>query len=101
MQFSFSAIAILLAFGVNLASADRHHDLVCVKKESNNNSHVHMPATRCACDHLKKVGKCDDCSVFEDHSCHSDGEKLDGDEFEHACTTICSEFDATGSSILP
>lgn len=101
MQLSFSAIAILLAFAVNHATADSHQNLVCVRTYPDNNSAENLEATRCACDWLKKNGKCDDCTIWENRLCHSDAKSLDGNEFEDACVRKCPNLGATGSSIPP
>ncbi|TLD17247.1 uncharacterized protein PgNI_00060 [Pyricularia grisea] len=101
MQLSFSAIVILLTFGVNPATADKHHDLLCVKAMPDNNSVELNDATRCACDFLKSHEKCSDCTIMENRFCHSDGRNLDGDDFEDACVRKCLDFGATGSSIPP
>ncbi|TLD19072.1 hypothetical protein PspLS_09813 [Pyricularia sp. CBS 133598] len=100
MQLSFSAVVMLLAFGVNQATADQHHDLVCVNTYTDNNSGRNIEATKCACEWLKSHDKCGDCVMFEGRACHSDGKHLDGDQFSSACTEKCSRFGASGSSIV-
>ncbi|TLD10633.1 hypothetical protein PgNI_05137 [Pyricularia grisea] len=100
MQLSFSAIVILLAFGVKYASAGKHHDLVCVRAEPGNRSEVATEATGCACNFLKSKGECSDCTIYEE-TCHSDAKLLDGDKFKRACTDQCTNYLATGSSAPP